>query len=72
MATKYVIQPTPIQNVLEDDIDQQLDSFVSIYFQLFRKSTSSCSSRYSNPHKEKIVADKPCKPTNSCRQHVLS
>ena len=56
---RNVAQPTPIQNTLEDNIDyidQQLDGSVSINFQPFRKSTSSCSSRYSNPHKEKIMS----------------
>ena len=56
---RNVTQPTPVQNTLEDDIDyidQQLDGSVSINFHLFRKSISSCSSRYSNPYKEKIVS----------------
>ena len=63
MVTKKVTQPTPIQNTLEDDIDyidQQLDGSVSINFQPFRKFTSSCSFRYSNPHKEKIVSPLRC------------
>ena len=49
-----VTQPTPIQSTLEDDLDQHPDGSVSINFQPFRKSTSSYSSRYSNPYKEKI------------------
>ena len=60
---KNVTQPTLVQNTLEDDIyyiNQQLDGSVSINFQPFRKSTSSCSSRYSNPHKEKIVSPPRC------------
>jgi hypothetical protein len=60
---KNVTQPTLVQNTLEDDIDyinQQPDGSVSINFQPFRKSTSSCSSRYSNPHKEKIVSPPRC------------
>ena len=60
---KNVTQPTPMQSTLEDDldyIDQQLDVTVSINFQPFRKSTSSCSSRYSNPYKEKIVSPPRC------------
>jgi hypothetical protein len=58
-----VTQPTPIQSTLEDDldyIDQHPDGSVSINFQPFRKSTSSCSSRYSNPYKEKIVSPPRC------------
>ena len=60
---RNVTQPTPMQSTLEDDldyIDQQLDVTVSINFQPFRKSTSSCSSRYSNPYKEKIVSPPRC------------
>ena len=60
---KNVTQPTLVQNTLEDDIDyidQQPNGSVSINFQLFRKSTSSYSSRYSNPHKEKIVLPSRC------------
>ena len=60
---KNVTQSTPAQNTLEDDIDyidQQPDGSVSINFQPFRKSTSSYSSRYSNPHKEKIVSPPRC------------
>ena len=63
MVTKKVTQPTPIQNTLEDNIDyidQQPDGSVSINFQPFRKSTSSCFSRYSNPYKEKIVSPPRC------------
>jgi hypothetical protein len=62
---RNVTQPTPVQSTLEDDldyIDQHLDGTVSINFQLFRKSTSlsSCSARYSNPYKEKIVSPPRC------------
>ena len=60
---RNVTQPTSVQSTLEDDldyIDQQPDSTVSINFQPFRKSTSSCSSRYSNPYKEKIVSPLRC------------
>ena len=60
---KNVTQPTPIQNTLEDDIDyidQQPNSSISINFQPFRKFTSFCSSKYSNPHKEKIVSPPRC------------
>ena len=60
---RNVTQPTPIQNTLEDDIDyidQQPNGSVSINFQPFRKSTSFCSSRYSNPYKEKIVSPPRC------------
>ena len=60
---RNVTQPTPVQNTLEDDIDyidQQPDDSVNINFQPFRKSTSFCSSRYSNPYKEKIVSPPRC------------
>ena len=60
---RNVTQPTPVQSILEDDldyIDQQPDGTVSTNFQPFRKSTSSCSSRYSNPYKEKIVSPPRC------------
>ena len=62
---KNVIEPVPVQNTLEDDldyIDQHPDGTVSINFQPFRKSTSlsSCSARYSNPYKEKIVSPPRC------------
>ena len=60
---RNIAQPTPVQNTLEDDIDyidQEPDGSVSINFQPFRKSTSSYSSRYSNPHKEKIVSSPRC------------
>ena len=58
-----VTQPTPIRSTLEDDldyIDQHPNGSISINFQPFRKSTSSCSSRYSNPYKEKIVSPPRC------------
>ena len=60
---RNVTQPTPVQNTLEDNIDyidQQPDGSVSINFQPFRKFTSFYSSRYSNPHKEKIVSPSRC------------
>jgi hypothetical protein len=60
---RNVTQPTPVQSTVEDDlnyIDQQPDGTVSINFQPFRKSTSSCSTRYSNPYKEKIVSPPRC------------
>jgi hypothetical protein len=60
---RNVTQSTPVQNTLEDDIDyidQQPNGSISINFQPFRKSTSSCSSRYSNPYKEKIVSPPKC------------
>jgi hypothetical protein len=60
---RNVTQPTPVQNTLEDDIDyidQQPDGSVSINFQPFRKSISSCFFRYSNPYKEKIVSPPRC------------
>ena len=61
---KNVAQPVPVQNNLEDNldyIDQQPDSTVSINFQPFRKSISSSSStRYSNPYKEKIMSPPKC------------
>jgi hypothetical protein len=62
---KNVAQPIPVQNTLEDDldyIDQHLDGTVSINFQPYRKSisSSSCSARYSNPFKEKIVSPPRC------------
>ena len=62
---RNVTQPVPIQNTLGEDldyIDQHLDGIVSINFQPFRKSTSSssCSARYSNPYKEKIVSPPRC------------
>ena len=60
---RNVIQPTPVQNTLQYDIDyidQQPNGSVGINFQLFRKSTSSYSSRYCNPHKEKIVSPPRC------------
>ena len=53
----------PVQNTLEDDldyIDQCLDSTVIINFQPYRKSTSCCSARYSNPYIEKIVSPPRC------------
>jgi hypothetical protein len=62
---KNVTQPIPVQNTLEEDldyIDQHPDGTVSINFQPFIKSTSSssCSARYSNPYKEKIVSPLRC------------
>ena len=60
---RNVTQSIHVQNTLEDDldyIDQHPDGSVSINFQPFRKSTSSCSSRYSNPYKEKIVSPPRC------------
>ena len=53
---KNVTQPIPVQNTLEDDldyIDQYPDGTVCINFQPYRKSTSCCSARYSNPYIEK-------------------
>jgi hypothetical protein len=45
-----------------DYINQHPDDTVSINFQPFRKSisSSSCSTRYSNPYKEKIVSPPRC------------
>jgi hypothetical protein len=62
---RNVTQPTSVQNTLEDDldyIDQHPDGTISINFQPFRKSTSSssCSARYSNPYKEKVVSPPRC------------
>jgi hypothetical protein len=62
---RNITQPTPVQNTLEDDldyIDQHPDGTVSINFQSFRKSTSSssCSARYSNLYKEKVVSPPRC------------
>jgi hypothetical protein len=62
---KNVTEPVPVQNTLEEDldyIDQHPDGTVSINFQPFRKSisSSSCSTRYSNPYKEKIVSPPRC------------
>ena len=60
---RNVSQPILVQSTLENDldyIDQYPDGSVSINFQPFRKSTSSCSSSYSNPYKEKIVSPPRC------------
>jgi hypothetical protein len=60
---RNVTQPTPVQSTLEDDlnyIDQHSDGSISINVQPFRNSISSCSSRYSNPYKEKIVSPPRC------------
>ena len=60
---RNIAQPTPVQNTLENDkdyIDQQPDGSININFQSFRKSRSSCSSRYSNPYKEKITSPSKC------------
>jgi hypothetical protein len=62
---RNVTQPAPVQNTLEENldyIDQHPNGTVSINFQSFRKSTSSssCSARYSNPYKEKIVSPPRC------------
>ena len=62
---RNVTQSIHVQNTLEDDldyIDQHPDGTVSINFQPFRKSnsSSSCSARYSNPYKEKIVSPPRC------------
>jgi hypothetical protein len=62
---RNVTEPVPVQNTLEDDldyIDQYPDGTVSINFQPFKKSisSSSCSTRYSNPYKEKIVSPPRC------------
>ena len=60
---RNVTQPTPVQSTLEEDlnyIDQHPDGSVSINFQPFRNSISFCSSRYSNPYKEKIVSPPRC------------
>jgi hypothetical protein len=65
MVTKKCYPTSPLQNTLEEDLDyinQHPDGTVSINFQPFRKSTSSssCSARYSNPYKEKIVSPPRC------------
>jgi hypothetical protein len=60
---KNVTESIPVQNTLEDDldyIDQHPDGTVSINFQPYRKSTSCCSARYSNPYIEKIVSPPRC------------
>ena len=60
---KNIAQPVSVQNTLEENIDyidQHPDGSVSINFQPFRKSTSSCSARYSNSYKEKIVSPPRC------------
>jgi hypothetical protein len=60
---KNVTESIPVQNTLEEDldyIDQSPDGTVSINFQPYKKSTSSCSARYSNPYIEKIVSPSRC------------
>jgi hypothetical protein len=60
---KNVTESIPVQNTLEEDLDyieQRPDGTVSINFQPYRKSTSSCSARYSNPYIEKIVSPPRC------------
>jgi hypothetical protein len=53
---KNVTESIPVQNTLEEDLDyieQRPDGTVSINFLPYRKSTSSCSARYSNPYIKK-------------------
>jgi hypothetical protein len=60
---KNVTESIPVQNTLEEDLDyieQRPDGTVSINFQPYRKSTSSCSARYSNPYIEKTVSPPRC------------
>jgi hypothetical protein len=60
---KNVTESIPVQNTLEEDLDyieQHLDGTVSINFLPYRKATSSCSARYSNPYIEKIVSPPRC------------
>jgi hypothetical protein len=60
---KNVTESIPVQNTLEDDldyIDQCPDGTVCINFQPYKKSTSCCSARYSNPYIEKIVSPPRC------------
>jgi hypothetical protein len=60
---KNVIESIPVQNTLEEDLDyieQRPDGTVSINFLPYRKATSSCSARYSNPYIEKIVSPPRC------------
>jgi hypothetical protein len=60
---KNVTKSIPVQNTLEEDLDyieQRPDGTVSINFLPYRKATSSCSARYSNPYIEKIVSPPRC------------
>jgi hypothetical protein len=60
---KNVAESIPVQNNLEEDLDyieQRSDGSVSINFLPYRKSTSSCSARYSNPYIEKTISPPRC------------
>jgi hypothetical protein len=60
---KNVAESIPVQNNLEEDLDyieQRPDGSVSINFLPYRKSTSSCSARYSNPYIEKTISPPRC------------
>lgn len=58
MLLENIVEPPQLENNLNEDLDyiaQTLNGSVGIKFQPFKKSTSSSSSIYNNPYKEKIV-----------------